>query len=291
MNIIFKSTPTPKVITDQFAEQKEKLSKALRTAIGARSINQFARDCKMVDNQFLKDLLYGDISILPKKQNLKIIADASEGRITYTYLCKICNYSETNVDNITWRTFYPERGYIYYADLGQNTVGYEQKGIRPCAVISNDIGNRAGGIVQIAPITSQSKNKLPTHVDITKKDGMREDSIILIEQTRCIDKRRFFYNGTPIRILQLSEQKIAEVNAAIEIQFDLKNIMYDEEVVFKLIEQIEALRKQNIKEEKAIMELLNEKIEAFKTYCSKFNKNYFSVIEEYNIIKNYSLAI
>jgi mRNA interferase MazF len=245
----------------------------------------------MIDNNLILDLMNEKISILPDKQNLKTIANASEGRITYTYLCEVCGYSEIELSsNFTWRNFYPERGCIYYIDLGTNTIGFEQKGIRPCVIISNDKGNRAGGIVTVAPITSQGKNKIPSHVYITKQDGMKENSTILIEQTRVVDKRRFFYNGTPIRILQLSEQKISEVNTAIEIQFGLENVIYNEEIAFKLIDQINAL-KQNENINKKLVELLDEKIDELINYCSKYNKNYKAVIEEYNIINNYSFAI
>lgn len=82
-----------------------------------------------------------------------------------------------------------KRNEIYYADL--NPVrGSEQGGIRPVIILQNDIGNRHSPTTIVAAITSrQTKNKLPTHVSI-KGEGLPNDSIILLEQIRTIDKSR-----------------------------------------------------------------------------------------------------
>jgi len=291
MIINFKSTPTKVITKDQFAEQKRELSEALSDAIGTRSLNQFVSDCEMVDNEFIKDLLYGNIQILPNKHILKIISNKSQGRVSYTYLCKICGYSELEVEDVIWKTYFFERGAVYYADFGQSNMDSEQNGKRPCVVVSNDKGNKNSTTLNVAPITSKYKHLLPSHVLLTCEDGMKEDSRICIEQTRCISKRRLFYNGYPIKILQLSDKKEAEVNVAIEKQFGLINVIYDEEMAFKFIEQINLLKKQNIIKDKKFDAIIDERIEALKSYCSKYHKNYRAVIEEYNMLNNYSFAI
>ena len=81
-----------------------------------------------------------------------------------------------------------KRGEIYFADLSP-VVGSEQGGVRPVLIIQNDIGNRYSPTTIIAPLTSKSKNYLPTHVPV-EADCLPKDSIILLEQIKTIDKRR-----------------------------------------------------------------------------------------------------
>lgn len=84
-----------------------------------------------------------------------------------------------------------KRGDIYYADLNP-VIGSEQGGTRPVLVISNDIGNKHSPTVIIAAITSRvlTKKKLPTHFYLGGVEGLPENSIILFEQLRTIDKKR-----------------------------------------------------------------------------------------------------
>lgn len=85
------------------------------------------------------------------------------------------------------------RGEVYYAILDENFIGSEQTGIRPVVILQNNIGNEFSPTVIIAPITSKVKSKsiIPTHVYIKRcKDGLNQDSLVLIEQIRAIDKKR-----------------------------------------------------------------------------------------------------
>lgn len=82
------------------------------------------------------------------------------------------------------------RGDIFYADLS-GTVGSEQGGIRPVLVIQNDAGNRSSNTIIAAAITSKVKRPdMPTHAKLGKRFGLAEDSIVLLEQIRTIDKSR-----------------------------------------------------------------------------------------------------
>lgn len=82
------------------------------------------------------------------------------------------------------------RGDIYYADLS-GAVGSEQGGIRPVLVIQNDIGNRNSKTIIVAAVTSKMKRlDMPTHARIGKRFGLAEDSIVLLEQIRTVDKSR-----------------------------------------------------------------------------------------------------
>lgn len=83
-----------------------------------------------------------------------------------------------------------QRGDIYYADLNP-VKGLEQGGdIRPVLIIQNDIGNQFSPTLVIAAITNRKKSNLPTHVTVKGKNCLKENSIILLEQIRTIDRIR-----------------------------------------------------------------------------------------------------
>ncbi len=83
------------------------------------------------------------------------------------------------------------RGQIYYVNLDP-VIGSEQGGIRPCVVVSNNVGNKFSPTVTIVPITSaQRKHPLPTHVDIPRSCGLETDSLLLAEQIMTVDRSRF----------------------------------------------------------------------------------------------------
>lgn len=81
------------------------------------------------------------------------------------------------------------RGDIYYVDFGTN-VGSEQGGIRPAIILQNNKGNYYAPTVMVAPITTARKHRLPTHVPVYPKDGMKVTSIALYEQIMTVDKSR-----------------------------------------------------------------------------------------------------
>lgn len=110
------------------------------------------------------------------------------------------------------------RGDLYYANL--NPVrGSEQGGIRPVLIIQNNLGNRYGNTVVIAPISTKQP-KLPTHVKINQTDKIRQDSIILLEQIRVIDKTRLRqFLG------RLDSKKMEKVNRSINIELNLRGAL------------------------------------------------------------------
>lgn len=92
-------------------------------------------------------------------------------------------------------------------------VGSEQKiGIRPCVIIQNDIGNSASSTTIVALITSQSKNNIPTHMNIT----LHKPSTIMFEQIRTISKERLLN-----KIYELNEQEMEEMNEKLKISLGL----------------------------------------------------------------------
>ena len=84
-----------------------------------------------------------------------------------------------------------KRGDMFYADLSP-VIGSEQGGIRPVLIIQNDLGNKYSPTVIAAAITSQTnKTKLPTHIEIRENtSGLKNNSVVLVEQIRTIDKSR-----------------------------------------------------------------------------------------------------
>ena len=109
------------------------------------------------------------------------------------------------------------RGCVFYARLGDG-VGSEQQGTRPVLIIQNDTGNKYSPTVICAAITSKTgKAKIPTHVKIEGgRYGMQDDSIVMLEQVRTIDKQRL-----KECIGTLDPIKMMEVDKAMSISFGL----------------------------------------------------------------------
>ena len=111
-----------------------------------------------------------------------------------------------------------KRGDMFYADLSP-VVGSEQGGIRPVLIIQNDVGNKYSPTVIAAAITSQTnKAKLPTHIEIdSEKCGLKNDSVVLAEQIRTIDKSRLKEKIGHIE----DETTLSKINNAIGVSFGL----------------------------------------------------------------------
>ncbi len=110
-----------------------------------------------------------------------------------------------------------KRGDIYYADLNP-IVGSEQGGVRPIAVLQNNVGNRYCPTVIVAAITTRTeKSAIPTHVEVFCTDsGLASHSIILTEQLRTIDKARLGrYLGS------LDEDAMNRIDEALKISVGL----------------------------------------------------------------------
>lgn len=70
--------------------------------------------------------------------------------------------------------------------------GSEQGRIRPAIVIQNDILNKFSPLTIVAPVTSKIYEKeYPTNVFIRREESvLNNDSTVLLNQIRTIDKRR-----------------------------------------------------------------------------------------------------
>lgn len=112
-----------------------------------------------------------------------------------------------------------KRGDIYYADLGFDVVGSEQKGLRPVVVVQNDIGNLHSPTTIVVPVTAKhDKTHMPTHVCIPHATScLTKNSVILVEQLRTIDKSRLRN-----KLCSLNADAMKQVDEALKISLGLR---------------------------------------------------------------------
>jgi mRNA interferase MazF len=84
-----------------------------------------------------------------------------------------------------------DQGCIFLADLNP-VKGHEQAGFRPVLVFQNNILNTHLNTVLVVPITTNLKAKghLTTFFLPKELSSMTKDSLALLFQLRCIDKKR-----------------------------------------------------------------------------------------------------
>lgn len=83
------------------------------------------------------------------------------------------------------------RGDVVLCDLNP-VIGTEQAGIRPAVVLQIDRANAVSPHTIIAPFTTKIRRALlPSHAFVpVGVGGLNQDSVVLCEQIRVIDKRR-----------------------------------------------------------------------------------------------------
>src|SRR5947207_13204233 len=100
-----------------------------------------------------------------------------------------------------------KRGDIYWADLS-NAYGYETQHTHPCVVISNDIQNKIGKRIIIAPLTSKIKKYYPFEVVIPKLK-----SKVMLDQVRVITIKRLEIK----RISWLTDEEMKKVDIVLHL--------------------------------------------------------------------------
>ncbi len=106
------------------------------------------------------------------------------------------------------------RGDVYMVDL-ETGKGSEQNGVRPAVVLQNNIGNKYSKTVIIACITTKYKKILPTHI-ILKNNELKENSRVLLEQVRTVDKSRLINH-----ICKLNEDELVNIDKALMVSVGL----------------------------------------------------------------------
>ena len=103
------------------------------------------------------------------------------------------------------------RGDVVLCDLNP-VIGTEQAGIRPVVILQIDRANAVSPHTIIAPFTTKIRRELlPSHVFVPAGvGGLSQDSVVLCEQIRVIDKSRI------IRILgNLDNVYLQKLNKAL----------------------------------------------------------------------------
>lgn len=104
------------------------------------------------------------------------------------------------------------RGEIYYVKSGQqNESGSVQRGGRPAIIVSNDIGNEVGPVLEVVYLTTQEKKPLPTHVQIM---SAKMPSTALCEQIVTIYKDKV---GDYIGQCSMAEMKRIDSALAVSV--------------------------------------------------------------------------
>lgn len=112
----------------------------------------------------------------------------------------------------------PQRGDIWFADLGNHPNSSVQSGCRPVIILSNNIGNIHSDTVNIVPMTRHLKKPdLPCHTEITPdhisdKRQLLVPSMVLAEQVTTISKsalRNYAGRITNSGVLSRIEQSVA----------------------------------------------------------------------------------
>lgn len=110
-----------------------------------------------------------------------------------------------------------KRGEIWIVNLDP-TLGHEIKKSRPAVIIQNDIGNKYSPVTIIAPLTSQSLEKIyPIEVLLTSENsGLEQESKVLLNQIRAVDKVRLVK-----KIGKVNEETLTQIDQALKISLGL----------------------------------------------------------------------
>lgn len=184
----------------------KKLLEVVKRLQGTKTIKEFAMGCYIHPETF-QNILLGKSKNKLSLEEIQRIWVKYEYKFSLNELLQIFNYNN-RADIIV-------RGEIYWVDFG-DSKGSLQKNIRPAVITSNDKNNKFSPTVNVAPITSANKAKIPSHVQI-EGCGLDKSSTILIEQTRTVNK-------TDLKgfIGYCDTDTLNKLNNAINIQFDTK---------------------------------------------------------------------
>ena len=110
-----------------------------------------------------------------------------------------------------------ERGDIFYADFAP-VPGAGEGGLRPVLIVESYVGEKNSPTVIAVEITSEiPQTLLSTQIKIdASESGLSNDSVILLERIRTVDKRR-----VKEKIGHLDKQIMQNVDTAISEDFGL----------------------------------------------------------------------
>ena len=104
----------------------------------------------------------------------------------------------------------PRRGEIYLVNFPPG-IGSEQRGLRPAAIVQNDLGNEYSGTTIVAALSSRANPDYPFRVEVAPRDsGLRERTVVLLDQLATVDQERL-----RDRVGRLSPGAISAVDRAL----------------------------------------------------------------------------
>lgn len=196
--------------------KKITLRDAIKEAKGWYELNQFLGICSINPIKFKRSIdLKDDYFHIDKITIQKILVNIDKNANKQKVENKLYSLTDNNAD------LEISRGQIYWIDFGTNNIGSEQNSIRPALVIQNNIGNKYSPTIVVIAITTALKAKhMPTHVlmDEIKECGLQEESMVLTEVVRTIDKKRVvgYIGECPTYLMR-------KIEKALKIEFDLFN--------------------------------------------------------------------
>lgn len=109
------------------------------------------------------------------------------------------------------------RGDIYMADLSNHDTE-SACGVRPVIIIQNNKGNAYSNSYVAAVITSRPKKRMPTHISVGKRFGLRKNSTILCEHIVTVSRSMILdYIGTVV-----NSDVEHKLNKALAVELELK---------------------------------------------------------------------
>ena len=121
----------------------------------------------------------------------------------------------------------PQRGDIWFANLGAHPNSSVQSGTRPVVIISNNIGNAHADTVNVLPMTRHLKKpELPCHTQldphsVTGGSQLLAPSMVLAEQLTTISKYALRTYAGHIS----DDEAMNRIETAVLSQFALEKIM------------------------------------------------------------------
>lgn len=112
-----------------------------------------------------------------------------------------------------------ERGSVILVDLDP-TIGHEQRGLRPCIVVSDDeaVSSQRYPLIAIVPLSARAGEGALYPVVDAGTSGLRQRSWALVDQVRSVDKRRVVR-----RIGRLEDRARAAVDDGLRLYLGLEN--------------------------------------------------------------------
>lgn len=159
-----------------------------------------------------------------------------------------------------------KKGQVWYADLGEQR-GSIQHGLRPCIINSNWKCNIHSTVIMVVPLTNavHNKAKLPTHVLVTSKDGVKETSIALVEQHMPLNKSDLKY-----LISECTKETMDAIDKAYQVQggievVDINKLLDLTDIINDLTDSLEDNYTLERYHECSML------ITELKSYCFRYN--------------------